>query len=53
MVGDNQTAQKIKSIAATQLDMISSVSAELGGMFRRFYNELDNPQPAVENSEEE
>ena len=54
MIGDNQTALQIKSIAATQLDMISGVSAELGGMFRRFYNELENPQqPAVENSEEE
>ncbi len=48
MAGDNQTAQKIQGIAASQIDMMSNVSRELGAAFRQFYNSLDKPEQPVE-----
>ena len=52
MIGDNATAQKVQGIAATQIDMISSLSPDLGAAFRRFYSEMDKPEvPAAEENE--
>jgi len=44
-IGDNATAQKIQSMASAQIDMISTISPELGAAFRQFYNSLDRPEP--------
>ena len=52
IIGDNQTAKKIQDIAASQLDMMSSVSAELGAAFRQFYNRMDQPEPEPAAEEE-
>ena len=46
-IGDNATAQKIQGMAASQIDMISSVSPEYGAAFRQFYNSLDRPEPEL------
>ena len=55
MVGDNATAQKIQGMAATQIDMISSISPDLAAAFRRFYSEMDKPvpEPVADAPEEE
>ena len=58
MTGDHQTAQKIQGIAASQIDMLGSLSPELSAAFRRFYSEMGQPQtlgeeiPADENEPE-
>jgi hypothetical protein len=52
MIGDNATAQKVQGIAATQIDMISSISPELAAAFRRFYSEMDKPEPEPDAEEE-
>jgi MFS family permease len=52
IAGDNQTAQKIQGIAASQLDMISNVSRELGGAFRQFYNSLNKSESEPAEGEE-
>ena len=52
MVGDNGTAQKINGIAATQIDMIGSISPEMSAAFRRFYSEMDKPEPEPVAEEE-
>ena len=48
MIGDNQTAQKIQSVAASHLDMMNNVSREMGAAFRQFYNSLDKPEQPIE-----
>ena len=59
MIGDNQTAQKIDGMASSSLDMLNSVSRELGMAFRNFYNGMDRPAtldetiPEDENEPEE
>lgn len=53
ILGDTQTAQKIQGIAAAQIDMMSSVSAEMSAAFRQFYNSLDAPAPTQEPVAEE
>ena len=45
MLGDNGTAQKVKDMANAQIDMIGSASPELAAAFRRFYSDLDRPEP--------
>ena len=52
MIGDNATAQKVQGIAATQIDMISSISPDLAAAFRRFYSEMDKPEPEPVAEEE-
>ncbi len=58
MIGDSQTAQKVQGIAASQIDMLGSLSPELSAAFRRFYSEMGQPQtvgeeiPADENEPE-
>lgn len=53
IIGDNQTTQKIKDIAASQLDMINSLSRELGAAFRQFYNRMDVPEQLTEEVADE
>lgn len=57
MIGDKQTAQKIESIAAAQLDMLNNVSRELGAAFRNFYyyslNDSQQPDEQEEVAENE
>ena len=59
MIGDNQTAQKIDGMASSSLDMLNSVSREMGMAFRNFYNGMDRPAtldetiPEDENEPEE
>ena len=48
LIGDKQTAQKIQDMAASQIDMINSLSRELGAAFRQFYNGMDEPEQPVE-----
>ena len=48
MTGDHQTAQKIQGIAASQIDMLGSLSPELSAAFRRFYSEMGQPQTVDE-----
>ena len=53
MIGDNATAQKIEGMAASQLDMMTSLSPELAAAFRQFYHSMDRQeQPEVEEEEE-
>ncbi|MBQ3733865.1 MAG: DUF2723 domain-containing protein [Bacteroidales bacterium] len=53
MIGDNATAQKIEGMAASQLDMMTSLSPELAAAFRQFYHSMDRQeQPVVEEEEE-
>ena len=52
LIGDNETAQKVKGIAATQIDMINSISPELAVAFRNFYNSMDKPEAPVAEEEE-
>jgi hypothetical protein len=48
MLGDNSTALKVKDLANAQIDMIGSASPDLAAAFRRFYTELDRPEPPIE-----
>jgi len=53
MIGDNATAQKIEGMAASQLDMMTSLSPEMAAAFRQFYHSMDRQeQPEVEEEEE-
>jgi hypothetical protein len=52
MIGDNATAQKIQGMAASQIDMIASISPELAAAFRQFYNNMDKPEVPVAEADE-
>lgn len=53
MIGDNATVQKIEGMAASQLDMMTSLSPEMAAAFRQFYHSMDRQeQPVVEEEEE-
>ena len=52
MIGDNATAQKIEGMAASQLDMMTSLSPEMAAAFRQFYHSMDRQeQPVAEEDE--
>lgn len=52
-IGDQATAEKINGIAEAQLKLMDSVSPEMGGAYRNFYNSLGlSRQLAQDNTNE-
>lgn len=53
IIGDTKTAQEVRNIAMKHIDMVGSLSPELGAAFRDFYNNMSNYVEKEESEETE